>query len=180
MKTILLWLSAGILSFVLLIVIIFGVLFFLEPEDPMFEQRMIAGDDFFQDTFVQKKQVEIDSLSVQINELNSQLFFRDLKEDSLNQVIRFQEGLVTEYKTSLERSNEAMKQKDKVMTNLKGIAKTYEGLKVNEMRPIFDKLDDKTVIGIYENMSARNRKNIMKALPANRAAAITQYMAQGG
>ena len=50
-------------------------------------------------------------------------------------------------------------------------------MKIAEMQPILEKLEDHTILELYENISSRNRKNILMALSAQRAARITQKIA---
>ena len=61
--------------------------------------------------------------------------------------------------------------------SIKDLAKTYESMKPEEMKPILSNLDDGTVIAIYNSMSGRNKKIIFKALNPKRAAEITELLA---
>ena len=179
MKSFIVWIMAAFLSFILLVVVIFIVLYSSNPENIEMEKKAILSDEFFAETYLEEKDLIIDSLRTVIDDINSQLFFKSLKIDSVSQITNFQEGLITEYKSSLAKANIALNDKKRDRIKLSEIAKTYESMKVKEMEPILAELDDQTVLDLYKFTGARNRKNILKALSSKRAAAITQLMAKG-
>lgn len=179
MKSTIVWVVAAVLSFVLLVIVIFIVLYQANPENMDLEKEAILSDDFLADTYLEEKDLMIDSLSTVIDELNSVIFFKNLNIDSVAQIVGFQEGLITEYRSSLKKANDKINSKKVANLKLQEIAKTYESMKVAEIRPIIAELNDQTVLDLYKFTGARNRKNILKALSSKRAAAITELMAKG-
>jgi len=74
----------------------------------------------------------------------------------------------------VEKSVQTLKNKK---ISIKELAKTYETMKVSEIKPILDNVDDDTVIALYKNMGTRTRKNLIKSLSGGRAAQITEKLA---
>lgn len=120
---------------------------------------------------------ETDSLRQANADLTSDLFFSRVAIDSLNNELENKETLIAAHTAeieALEKSVENLKQKN---INIKDLAKTYETMKVTEIRPILEKVDDETVIALYKNMGSRTKKNLIQALSGVRAARITQILA---
>ncbi len=178
MKKILLWTGIGVGGFIVLIVIIFLALSFLEPVD----ENPVAAEPPDQNASTQAtlppvEESELDSLKTQIKDLKSMLFFANLEKDSLIEQIEFRDGLIEGYKKTIDNLNKDLLGANKRSVSIKELAKTYETMKPGEMRPILEKVDDETVIAIYKNMSSRSRKSIFQALPGDRAAIITKRLA---
>lgn len=58
--------------------------------------------------------------------------------------------------------------------SIKEMAKTYENMKVAEIRNIVQQLDDQTIMKLYKNTGTRKRQNILLALGSSSAARITE------
>jgi|TARA_B100000959_G_scaffold217146_1_gene228981 flagellar motility protein MotE (MotC chaperone) len=99
--------------------------------------------------------------------------------DSLNNQLMIQENLINEYKNKNEELLNRLELAKRQVVSIKDLAKTYESMKPEEMKPILSNLDDGTVIAIYNSMSSRNKKTIFKALNPKRAAEITELLAGG-
>lgn len=99
--------------------------------------------------------------------------------DSLNNQLMVQENLINEYKNQNEELLNDLELAKRQVISIKDLAKTYESMKPEEMKPILSNLDDGTVIAIYNSMSGRNKKTIFKSLTPKRAAKITELLAGG-
>jgi len=99
--------------------------------------------------------------------------------DSLNNQLMLQEEIINEYKNRNEELLNKLEMAKRQVISIKDLAKTYESMKPEEMKPILSNLDDGTVIAIYNSMSSRNKKTIFKALNPKRAAEITELLAGG-
>ena len=99
--------------------------------------------------------------------------------DSLNNQLMLQEEIINEYKNRNEELSNKLEMAKRQVISIKDLAKTYESMKPEEMKPILSNLDDGTVIAIYNSMSGRNKKIIFKALNPKRAAEITELLAGG-
>ena len=97
--------------------------------------------------------------------------------DSLNNQLILQEEILNEYKNRNEEILNKLEMAKRQVISIKDLAKTYESMKPEEMKPILSNLDDGTVIAIYNSMSSRNKKIIFKALNPKRAAEITELLA---
>ena len=97
--------------------------------------------------------------------------------DSLNNQLMLQEEIINEYENRNEELLNELKLAKRQVISIKDLAKTYESMKPEEMKPILSNLDDGTVIAIYNSMSGRNKKIIFKALNPKRAAEITELLA---
>lgn len=118
-----------------------------------------------------------DSLEKVIDDLKSDLFFNSVTMDSLNQELNKKDGSIAGYSSqveSLEEQVESLKSKN---ASIKDLAKTYETMKVADIRPILERVDDETIIALYKNMGSRSKKNLLQALSDIRAAKITKKLA---
>ena len=97
--------------------------------------------------------------------------------DSLNNQLMLQEEIINEYENRNEELLNKLEMAKRQVISIKDLAKTYESMKPEEMKPILSNLDDGTVIAIYNSMSGRNKKIIFKALNPKRAAEITELLA---
>ena len=99
--------------------------------------------------------------------------------DSLNNQLMLQEEIINEYENRNEELLNKIELAKRQVISIKDLAKTYESMKPEEIKPILSNLDDGTVIAIYNSMSGRNKKIIFKALNPKRAAEITELLAGG-
>lgn len=174
MKKILLIAGAAIGVFALITAITFVMLTIMLPDQnaPATAETPVEDQDY-----LAKTKVEIDSLVNSVNDLKSQLFFADIQKDSLIDQLDFKEKIISGYELQIADLNDDLLIVNKKKTNIKELAKTYESMKLKEMQPILSKIDDNTLIAIYQKMSSRNRKNLILALKSERAALITQQLA---
>jgi len=198
MKGTLKWVLIGGGSFVILVGLIFVVLMIFEPspEAPSVPEEKIAtvtGDenqnadpqnsdqtdatDQEDGSNSKANPSELDSLQNLVQNLQSDIFASSVMTDSLKDVITFQGNLIDGYKKNIDDLNGQVLEREKQTVSLKELAKTYESMKVADIKPILKNMDDATVIAIYKAMGSRTRKSIMMALTAQRAAVITEILA---
>lgn len=177
MKKIGTWIGIGLGTFVILVVGIFILLNFLDPMDNDMQIDIAVSNIAISKKMIMQKQSEIDSLNNKIEKLNSDLFFSNLNNDSLREQTKFKNNLIEQYKKNINILNKNLLAATKTKVSIQELAKTYDTMKTEEMRPILEKVNDRTVIAIYKNMNSRKRKDILKALSSERAATITQRLA---
>ncbi|MCD6441259.1 MAG: hypothetical protein J7L86_05690 [Candidatus Marinimicrobia bacterium] len=177
LKNVFKWGGIGLGGFFVLVLGIFLLLKHLEPIDEETQIEITSNDKLMSKKLLMLKQSEIDSLNSCIEKLQSDLSFLNLTNDSLKAQSEFKNNLIEEYKKSINQLNNKLTAATKTTVSIQELAKTYESMKPEEMRPILQKVSDKTIIAIYKNMNARKRKDILNALSSERAAAITQQLA---
>jgi len=176
-KKIFRWGGIGFGVFVVLVIGIYLLLKHLEPMDEKSQIETAANNYLTSVQLLMHKQSEIDSLNGCIEKLKSDLSFLNLTNDSLKAQSEFKNNLIEEYKKNINQLNNKLTAATKTTVSIQELAKTYESMKAEEMRPILQKVSDKTIIAIYKNMNGRKRKDILNALSSERAAAITQQLA---
>ncbi|MBN4081297.1 hypothetical protein JYT44_02920 [Caldithrix abyssi] len=176
MKKILLWSGMLIGLFVLLVGLTFAYLSYDSSET-----EVLITPESAKSTEVEAKvlikQSEIDTLDSQILDLKSQFFFSGLKVDSLNEQLSFKDAMIEGYKKEIQNLNDTLLALNQQKGRIKELAKTYESMKPNEMKPILANLEDEIIMVIYNQMSSRSRKLIFQALEKKRAAEITKKLA---
>ncbi len=177
MKKLLIWLGLGVVVFIILVGAIFGVLTYMQSKNEPAAPELLAENGTLNPEILAQKQAEIDTLNAEIARIKGELFNTKLVSDSLLNNNQFISGLLSEYKTTVDDLNDKLLKKQKQAQKIKELAKTYESMKVDEIRPILKNVDDVTVIALYENMSSRSRKIILNSLSSERAALITQQLA---
>ena len=178
MKKVLLWTGIGLGSFIILVVIIFLILSALEPVDEDLAVTLSNGNTMLAKELINQKQKEIDRLYGDIDSLKTVIFDLAAARDSLAEQANFKDGIIREYQKTVETLNAEMTVLNHSSMNIKDLAKTYESMKVDEMKPILANLDDQTIIQLYRNISSRIRKNLLMALNSQRAAQITEQIAK--
>lgn len=118
-----------------------------------------------------------DSLKNIIKKNTGDYFFLKITVDSLYEQLNIKNALVENQHTQIELLEKQVENAEQKRQFLKELTKTYETMKVTEIRPILEKLDDATIIALYKNMSGRTRKNLINGLSSNRAAQITKQLA---
>jgi len=118
-----------------------------------------------------------DSLKNIIKQNTGDYFFLKITVDSLYEQLNIKNELVENQLAQIELLVKQVKNAEQKRQFLKELTKTYETMKVTEIRPILEKLDDATIIALYKNMSGRTRKNIINGLSSDRAAQITKQLA---
>ena len=195
MKKILFLIIGGLLLFVILVGVVFGILTFMEkpdskPKEVTEESAIVSEEDNSVLGFLLSlKQARIDSLLNVAQTFNDSIVeFIAVTDsiDSLNTVMEKQNKSDSLKIVQLLKEADKLKADQKVQSaaatessaNIKELAKTYEQLKINEMKPIFANLDDKTIIDLYNAMSARKKPLVLRALNTERAALITKKLAK--
>lgn len=175
MKKILTWVGIGVVFFAVLVVVIFFILSYLEPEPDVPPVAMVPNG--VDPKILVAKQEEINSLNMIILGLKDSLKLREIRADSLQEQIQFRDGIIREYTRTVENLNIQMASLNQRVLNVKELAKTFETMKIEDMKPILAQIDDPTVIDLYTNINSRNRKNLLMALSTSRAAALAQKIA---
>ncbi|MFP4547639.1 MAG: MotE family protein [Fidelibacterota bacterium] len=186
MKKIILLIVGGLLFFLILVGLVFGVLSLMDglakPNIVPVNSGPVEEDNSILGLLLSEKQTIIDSLQT-VNQ--EHLLARDTLQseiDSLTSLAQQQNREIIadslEIKKLEEELAQANNQPDQTAAitseQIKQMAKTYESMKVSEIKPIFTQLDDETIIALYNNMSSRKRPMVLKALSTDRAAKITK------
>lgn len=179
MKKILLMVTGGVGIFLVLVGIIFVVLSKLSPAapEPAAQESNYPNQKSVSELLLEVRDKQLDSLKTEFTALKNELFLRDTQVDSLNGVIAGQQTIISQHEQQIDKMHEQENSNQEVDANLKDLAKTFETMKVNELKPILNKVDDPTVIAIYQKMGSRSKKMIMTALSTDRAAEITKKLA---
>ncbi len=181
MKQVLMWSLIMVVLFIVLIGASFFGLSYMTPNPEEIQQVRIGSENKRQTQIAEAeakpKLSKADSLQIVIKDLTSDLFFTRITLDSLNDQIDLKETVIQYQITQLESLTENVRTLQDKNVSIKELAKTYETMKVAEIKPILDNVDDATVMALYKNMGTRTRKNLIKALSGVRAAQITQKLA---
>lgn len=145
----------------------------------------VSGADVLKDSGIIESGKELifntlDSLRQRSRKLQRDLFMSQVMLDSIKQQLAAKEELIKEYEKAIDELKKELEGLKKREEGIKELAKTYEAMKPVELKPILEKLDDRTIIDVYFNTSSRKRQNIMKALSPDRAARITKKIASMG
>ncbi len=182
------WVLMSLFSFPLMVLLVIGIIFLISsPSQP--EGKKQSAEPVQKRAEV-KKEVKEDlrrgNWTKIKNTIDSLYTLVDKYRDSLKIKGRVIDSLATEMATFDKKRNELVseieKWKKKYTTltqkqdKVREIAKTISALKAKDMAKIVSKLDDQTIIQIYDQMSKTSRKNLLAALSSDRAAAITQKM----
>ena len=157
-------LSVG--SFILIISVALSIAIIVQGEEPAPE------------TETAEQPVQDDSLEVEPVSLDSLLSRREQTIDSLNKKIDLGDMTIANLTQQIEKLRETIGDMERQAMETKELAKTFDAMKTDEMRPILKQLDDVTAMSIYRNMNGRSRKKFMLALSSIRAANITKKIAQ--
>jgi len=179
-KKVVLWIGIGAGLFVVVVILTLLVLRNLNPGDAGADDQtslITHLDSSALDSMVVAGfQQRLDSLQTINDSLTQQLTDATQRIDSLQTELQNLEQKLTAAQNQMAEMQQQLSEAQQLQVSLREVAKTYEAMKVNEMGPILQKLDDRTVIMIYRNINARKRKNLLLALPGERAAQITQKM----
>ena len=178
MKKILIMAVAGISIFIVLVGVIFFVLSsFNTPEpEPVLEESRYSNTRSVASLLLEVREKELDSLKTIMKLRENEVFLRDTKIDSLNEVITGHTRMTTRLEQQITNLTRKLDENQNQEANLKDLAKTFETMKSNEIGPILNRVDDPTVIAIYRNVGSRSKKMIMTALSTERAAEITKQL----
>jgi flagellar motility protein MotE (MotC chaperone) len=194
MKKIIILGIGGVLFFVFLVILVFAILTFMEKAEKPVEvintdRALSEENNSLLGVLIDEKQAIIDSLTINLETTMDTLQHYLTLNDSLRILSATQAKKITT--DSLEianlqkrlnqlqaRLNAQQEEAETTNENIRELAKTYEQMKVSDMKPIFTQLDDETIIELYNAMSSRKRPMVFKALSTDRAAMITEKLAK--
>lgn len=81
-------------------------------------------------------------------------------------------NLLKQAKSTQDKKELAEKQKRE--KNIKKLSKIYSSMKAKDVVPIFEKLDDETVVSILMTMKAKDSAKILGAMPPKRSSIISK------
>lgn len=151
------------------------------PEQKLSEQeKRMAIKAHAMDDFRNKRWADLrhtmDSLFTVIDFLNDSLTRQQMKMDTLTQQMSEFQARIEEAQKEIQKLKQKMVATKEQQQRIKDLAKTLSGLKGKNLSNIVAKMDDESLIQIYQQMSTTAKKNLLANLPANRAAAIAQKM----
>jgi hypothetical protein len=170
--------------FLVISAIAFGLMIFLDDEPPVNEQKKEEPNFLTakeRDKYLVQKEVEIDSLQSRLQRAQARYQQQVLISDSLAGIIGLNDknvqeknNIIENLEKEIEKQQEQLDNKGDRETRAKELAKTFESMKVKEISGIVRNLDNSTLKLIYKFTGNRFRKNILLALPADRAAVLTE------
>jgi len=178
------------LSLPIIVLAIIGAIFLVKPMPPqpvqqpvqkLFEKemRMVikshAMEDFRNKRWADLRHI-MDSLFTVIDFLNDSLKRQQVKMDTLAQKTREFQARFKKAQEEIENLQKKMVANMGQQQRIKDLAKTLSGLKGKNLSKILAKMDDESLIQIYQQMSTTAKKNLLANLPANRAAALAQKL----
>jgi flagellar motility protein MotE (MotC chaperone) len=175
-KKALLWVGISVAIFVVAVIVTFLVLTYIEPE-PTATSQIDLVPNGVDPKVLEEKKAEINSLNLTILSLKDSLNIQTMRIDSLQEQIQFRDGIIREYTRTVANLNDQVKTLNQRALSVKELAKTFETMKVEDMKPILAQMDDPTVLDLYTNINSRNRKNLLMALSTSRAAQLAQKIA---
>ncbi|WP_456443511.1 hypothetical protein [Caldithrix abyssi] len=176
------------LSMPVIVLAIVGAIFLINPPQPApapapvpqlseKEKRIEIKAHVMQD-FRNKRWGELrhtlDSLFTVIDLLNDSLKRKEAIIDTLNQKMVFYQNDYQNLEKQIADLKKKLGQAKEEEKKIKDLAKTLSGLKGKSLARIVAKMDDRTVIKIYSQMSNTSKRTLMSSLPAERAAVIAQ------
>jgi len=102
-KKALIWVGIGVTAFAVLVVVIFVVLSYLEPEPAALPIALVPNG--VDPKLLAEKQDEINNLNKTIFSLKDSLNLREMRIDSLQEQIQFRDGIIREYTRTVESLN---------------------------------------------------------------------------
>lgn len=167
------WVVFGVGGFAFLVAVVFSVMLLLsDPVDTVKEganskkPKSEISKEKNNNSVVNKELIKT------IAGLEKSLLSKDKQIDSLKQITAKTSELEQQI---IKLTDELEGSKDK-KARAKDMAKTLASMKSKAMAPILNKLDDKTVMLIYEQTSKTSRKDILAALKEDRAARIANKL----
>jgi len=178
------------LAFVLLIVystLIYGIMVIVVPLPPPPPERTIfsTADSLLQYEWVSREELarvvhqfktHRDSLSALLNRSIVETTEKNRMIDSLSNELNSHQAALKKHESEVEYLSKLLNSDKDRADKARDIAKTFSSMDTKQIAPILNKLDNETVIAIYEQMNSRTRKNILLGLPQERAALITKKM----
>lgn len=149
-----------------MITAVFSVMLIMQPpQKPI--SKTVKGK-----TVANAKLTKTQKLQIQIEDYKQRLTQQKAIIDSLEEIA----AAKTKLEQEIERLNVLLKGKTDKEARAKEIAKTLSSMKAKTMAPILQKLDDETIILIYQQTGKTARKDILLALSETRAAKITNKL----
>ncbi len=185
------WVIISLFTFPVTVIVMVGILFLLRPPAPANANGAVDPRvaQETQKAIIKKvvaHNIRIGNVTKAKRMVDSLFTVIDVLNDSIKNIHKSTETLkqkIEELKQTNEKLNKEIASWQKKYNEASGrqmeaksIARTLSGLKPKEMSKILAHLDDEIIILIYSQMSNTGRKNIMAALPSERAAAITKKM----
>ncbi len=171
------WIAFSVSSFIFILSLVFGAMLYLKPppKKPLKQKnRVTSSKTHF------KKIGHIlnarDSLVQVIDDYEKEIDRQKKELDSLKQVLAEKNDQLGTSQKEIEKLTVELKNKGDQDVRAKSMAKTLSSLTLKKMAPILNKLDDETIILIYNQTSRSARKNILMALSEDRAAKITRKL----
>ncbi len=149
-----------------LVTAVFSVMLILQPPKKPIPKK-VKGK-----SVASSKVTKSDKLKMEIDKYQQMLKKQKVTIDSLEQIAQVK----TKLEQEVERLNTLLKGKSDKEARAKEIAKTLSSMKTKAMAPILQKLDDDTIILIYQQTGKTARKDILLALSESRAAKIANKL----
>lgn len=167
------------LMFVATVGTVYSTMFFLTFDEVSTEKvhHLIAETERANTEDLNRSRAEAADLTDRLNSTLAAVVAGETMIDSLNMELTFRMLEVSTLKNHLTDLNDQVINVNQQKVSVKELAKTYDTMKPEEFKSILANVDDATVVALYNNMSSRNRKNILIALPNDRAAHITELLA---
>ncbi len=177
MRKIIFWIFIGFVLFAVLVAVIFGILSYTEQEStpPAVSQPQPRQSRSLSPPL---EMTERDSMIQIIQQKDSVMLAQNEKIDSLFLLLQSKTDSIRDYRRSLQQLEQNITSYTAKSENIKNLAKSYEAMRVDEIQPILEKIDNQTIIKIYQQMSSRKQMKILQALSADRAAQITKRLTQ--
>lgn len=181
------WIGFGLGLFIIFTIIIFvSMMYIVPPLEPIGEATLDSvADSLLKANTVQREELEKilgtfknhkDSLENLVLEVNNAAREKEFAIDSLQKALDANYASIKKKEAELEQLANLIKSGQNKSEKAKEIAKTFGSMDTKQIAPILNRLDNETVICIYEQMNSRTKKNILLGLPQERAALITKKM----
>lgn len=163
-------LSLGTMLFVISVGL--AIVITLNPPEPAATENM-AADSAAADTVLSP----MEQMQIRLTELESQLNTQSERADSLQELVGQMESAKKVSAEEMEQMKTTITELEQSNADVKDLAKTFQNMKVGELRNILQKVDDEAAFKIYANMSNRSRKKLLLGLSDSRAAKLTERIA---
>lgn len=130
----------------------------------------LAADSVAADTVL----TPLEEMTIRLAELEEQLGTQSRRADSLQQLVGQMETSKKARTEEMEQMKSTIAELEKSNADVKDLAKTFQNMKVEELRNILQQVDDDAAYKIYANMSNRSRKKLLLGLSGTRAAKLTE------
>lgn len=163
-------LSLGTMFFVISVGL--AIMITLNPPEPEVAEDM-AADSAVADTVL----TPLEQMKIRLAELEKQLSTQSERADSLQQLVGQMETSEKASAEEVEQMKTTIAELEQSNADIKDLAKTFQNMKVEELRNILQQVDDDAAFKIYANMSNRSRKKLLLGLSGSRAAKLTERIA---